>query len=59
MWSSPWAAGMPVRSIRASATRTGSSQDPAGQPVEVVRGIRDEINGRVRQLLAELDPAPG
>jgi arsenate reductase len=34
-------------------------QDPAGQPVEVVRGIRDEIDGRVRQLLAELDPAPG
>jgi protein-tyrosine-phosphatase len=33
-------------------------QDPAGQPVEVVRGIRDEIDGRVRQLLAELDPAP-
>ena len=59
MWSSPWAAGMPVRSIRPSATRTGSSQDPASQPVEVVRGIRDEINGRVRQLLAELDPAPG
>jgi hypothetical protein len=50
---------MPVRSIRASATGTGSSQDPASQPVEVVRGIRDEINGRVRQLLAELDPAPG
>jgi Low molecular weight phosphotyrosine protein phosphatase len=34
-------------------------QDPAGQSVEVVRGIRDEIDGRVRQLLAELDPAPG
>ena len=34
-------------------------QDPAGQPVEVVRGIRDEIDGRVRQLLAQLNPAPG
>jgi protein-tyrosine-phosphatase len=34
-------------------------QDPAGQPVEVVRGIRDEIDGRVRQLLAEIVPAPG
>jgi arsenate reductase len=32
-------------------------QDPAGQPVEVVRGIRDQIDGRVRQLLAELVPA--
>jgi protein-tyrosine-phosphatase len=31
-------------------------QDPAGQPVEVVRRIRDEIDGRVRSLLAELVP---
>jgi arsenate reductase (thioredoxin) len=29
-------------------------QDPAGQPVEVVRGIRDEIDARVQQLLGEL-----
>jgi arsenate reductase (thioredoxin) len=34
-------------------------QDPAGQPVEVVRGIRDQIDRRVRQLLAELVPACG
>jgi arsenate reductase (thioredoxin) len=34
-------------------------QDPAGQPVEVVRGIRDQIDRRVRQLLAELVPASG
>ena len=33
-------------------------QDPAGQPVEVVRGIRDDIDARVRQLLSELAPAP-
>jgi arsenate reductase len=32
-------------------------QDPAGQPVEVVRGIRDDIDARVQQLLAELVPA--
>jgi arsenate reductase len=32
-------------------------QDPAGQPVEVVRRIRDDIDGRVRQLLTELAPA--
>jgi protein-tyrosine-phosphatase/DNA-binding transcriptional ArsR family regulator len=31
--------------------------DPAGQPVEVVRRIRDDIDGRVQQLLAELVPA--
>ena len=33
-------------------------QDPAGQPVEVVRGIRDDIDARVRQLLTEVIPAP-
>jgi arsenate reductase (thioredoxin) len=32
-------------------------QDPAGQPVEVVRRIRDDIDTRVQQLLAELVPA--
>ena len=32
-------------------------QDPAGQPVEVVRGIRDDIDARVRRLLSELTPA--
>jgi arsenate reductase (thioredoxin) len=31
--------------------------DPAGQTVESVRPIRDEIERRVRQLLAELDVA--
>jgi arsenate reductase len=31
-------------------------QDPAGQPVEVVRGLRDDIDLRVQQLLAELVP---
>ncbi|WP_396344960.1 arsenate reductase ArsC [Haloechinothrix sp. LS1_15] len=29
--------------------------DPAGQPLEVVRKIRDEIEARVRGLLNELD----
>ena len=32
-------------------------QDPAGQPVEVVRRIRDDIDTRVQQLLGELMPA--
>jgi arsenate reductase (thioredoxin) len=32
-------------------------QDPAGQPIEVVRGIRDQIDGRVQQFLQELLPA--
>jgi arsenate reductase (thioredoxin) len=32
-------------------------QDPAGQPVEVVRRIRDDLDLRVQALLAELAPA--
>ena len=28
--------------------------DPAGQPIEVVRQVRDEIHGRVEKLIAEL-----
>lgn len=32
--------------------------DPAGQPLEVVRGIRDEIADNVRMLIAELLTAP-
>jgi protein-tyrosine-phosphatase/DNA-binding transcriptional ArsR family regulator len=32
-------------------------QDPAGQPVEVVRRIRNDIDARVQQLLGELVPA--
>ena len=34
-------------------------QDPAGQPIEVVRGIRNQIERRVRQLLGELVPEYG
>lgn len=33
-------------------------EDPAGQPVEFVRGVRDEIRARVEALLASLDVAP-
>ena len=32
-------------------------EDPVGKPLEVVRSIRDDIEGRVRALLAELIPA--
>jgi protein-tyrosine-phosphatase len=34
-------------------------EDPAGQGVEAVRPIRDEIDRRVRELVAELVPAAG
>lgn len=29
--------------------------DPAGQPIDVVRGVRDDIEARVRTLMASLD----
>ena len=29
--------------------------DPAGQPIDVVRGVRDDIEARVRKLLASLE----
>jgi protein-tyrosine-phosphatase len=32
--------------------------DPAGQPLEAVRPVRDEIEQRVRQLLGELGVQP-
>jgi arsenate reductase len=31
--------------------------DPAGQSLEVVRGVRDEIERRVRTLVEELRPS--
>lgn len=31
--------------------------DPAGQPIDVVREVRDDIESRVRRLLASLDLA--
>jgi len=34
-------------------------RDPAGLPVEQVRPIIDDIDGRVQELLAELVPPPG
>ncbi len=33
--------------------------DPSGQPIEVVRGIRDDIESRVAKLLGELVPDVG
>jgi len=30
--------------------------DPAGQPIEVVRQVRDEIRGRIEKLVGELTP---
>ncbi len=33
--------------------------DPAGQGIEVVRGVRDEIRSRISALVDELLPHPG
>ena len=40
----------------ASATRTGRSHDPAGQPLEVVRRIRYELYHHVWELIETLVP---
>ena len=32
--------------------------DPSGQSIEIVRGIRDDVRGRVTELLATLELAP-
>ena len=57
--SSRWAAATPAPCSPASATRTGSSTDPAGRDVDAVRPIRDEIEQRVRRLLENLGISPG
>ncbi|MGH1524180.1 hypothetical protein ACRAWC_09140 [Leifsonia sp. L25] len=33
-------------------------QDPQGQPIDTVRGIRDEVEQHVRELLKSLEMAP-
>ena len=48
---------MPARSTPGKRYEDWELQDPAGQPVEVVRRIRDQIDARVQALLAELVPA--
>ncbi len=52
---SPWDAVTHVHSFRADATKTGELADPAGQPLDGVLPIRDEIEARVRRLLDDLD----
>ena len=34
-------------------------RDPSGEPIEVVRGVRDEIESRVRGLMASMALTPG
>ena len=34
-------------------------EDPAGKDLETVRGVRDEIRGRVQQLIDSLQPTSG
>jgi protein-tyrosine-phosphatase len=40
-------------------TRDWALPDPKGKPLEEVRKIRDDIESRVRALLAEIEAAPG
>ena len=52
--SSRWAAATTARSTPASATSTGTLDDPAGQGVDAVRPIRDEIDQLVKRLVVQL-----
>ncbi len=54
MSSSRWAAAKPARFIRARADEDWELTDPTGQPIEIVRGIRDDIRARVESLVAGL-----
>ena len=56
--SSPWAAATPAPSSPANATKNWALPDPAGQSVDAVRPIRDDIEERVRRLLDELGITP-
>ena len=53
--SSRWAAATPARSSPASATLDWELTDPKDRPVDEVRATRDDIDRRVRALMAELD----
>ena len=50
---------MPARSIPGKRYLDWELDDPAGKSVEEVRPIRDDIEQRVRGLLAELGVEPG
>jgi hypothetical protein len=50
------AATTPTPSSPAAATRTGVLDDLAVLDLDDVRPIRDEIERRVRRMLAELEP---
>ena len=56
MWSSPWAAGtLPI--YPGKRYEDWALDDPAGQDIDAVRRIRDDIKIRVENLLTELLPA--
>ena len=54
--SSPWAAATNAPSIPGKRYLDWELDDPAGQGVDAVRPIRDEIDRRVQTLVTELLP---
>lgn len=54
MSSSPWAAGGACPILPGKRYEDWDVADPAGEPLETVRDIRDNILGRVTQLLRDL-----
>ena len=54
-WWSPWAAATRAPIYPGKRYEDWELDDPAGQPIEAVRRVRDEIKRRVEALIAELD----
>ena len=52
--SSPWAAATPARYYPGKRYEDWKLDDPAGQGIEAVRPIRDEIRQRVQALVDDL-----
>jgi arsenate reductase (thioredoxin) len=48
----------PAPSTRASATKDWEVDDPAEKSIEEVRAIRDDIDGRVTELLRKVTSEP-
>jgi protein-tyrosine-phosphatase len=59
MSSSPWGVGTPVPFYPGKRYLDWQLDDPAGKTIEEVRPIRDEIDRRVRALMAEIVPTAG
>lgn len=57
MSSSSWATATPAPSSPENDTKYWELEDPAGQGIDAVRTIREDIKARIELLLSELLPS--